>query len=88
MQTKFEETKTSIELIISDNGKGIPESELSKIYEPFFTTKRNKGGTGLGLHIVYNIITQLLKGTIQCSSSVKQGTTFYISFPLFTDTNL
>ena len=73
---------SQIEMSISDNGKGIKESETSKIFDPFYTTKRNRGGTGLGLHIVYNIVTQLFKGSIQCSSVPGEGTTFTISFPV------
>ncbi|MCU0547039.1 MAG: trifunctional serine/threonine-protein kinase/ATP-binding protein/sensor histidine kinase [Oscillatoriaceae cyanobacterium Prado104] len=65
----------------ADNGKGIPEENLNKIFEPFFTTKRAQGGTGLGLHIIYNLVTQKLKGTIQCQSQVGIGTKFIIQFP-------
>lgn len=65
----------------SDNGKGINSENLEKIFTPFFTTMRGKGGTGLGLHIVYNIVTQTLHGTIDCQSEPNQGTTFIISFP-------
>jgi two-component system, NtrC family, sensor kinase len=66
----------------SDNGKGINPEIISKIYDPFFTTKRGKGGTGLGLHMVHNIVTQTLKGTIRCESIVHQGTTFLITIPI------
>lgn len=69
-------------LIYSDDGKGIPTKHLSKIFEPFFTTKRGQGGTGLGLHIVYNIVTQNLKGDIKCSSQTSNGTSFTIRIPL------
>ncbi|MGL1891475.1 MAG: HAMP domain-containing histidine kinase [Spirochaetaceae bacterium] len=78
----LKEIDSTIELSISDNGKGIPESEISKVFDPFYTTKRHKGGTGLGLNIVYNIVTQLFKGTIKCSSVVGDGTIFTISFPI------
>jgi len=66
----------------SDNGKGIPKEYLNKIYEPFFTTKRNDGGTGLGLHIVYNIVTQKFGGTIECYSDLGKGVKFIIKMPL------
>jgi len=66
----------------SDDGKGIPKENLSKIFDPFYTTKRGKGGTGLGLHIVYNIVTQKLKGSIHCESELKKGTKFIIAFPI------
>ncbi len=65
----------------ADNGKGIPPENLSKIFEPFFTTKRGQGGTGLGLHIIYNLVTQKLNGTIICESQVDKGTRFTIEFP-------
>ncbi|MEG4404793.1 ATP-binding sensor histidine kinase [Microcoleus sp. MON2_D5] len=65
----------------ADNGKGIDPENLSKIFEPFFTTKRGQGGTGLGLHIIYNLVTQKLKGTINCTSQVNKGTKFMIEFP-------
>ena len=50
--------------------------------QPFFTTRRAEGGTGLGLHIIYNLVTQKLKGTIECNSTQGFGTTFTISIPL------
>jgi two-component system, NtrC family, sensor kinase len=71
----------SIIIVFSDDGVGIPEENLSKIYLPFFTTKRGAGGSGLGLNIVYNIVTQKLGGTIECRSTVGLGTTFIITIP-------
>jgi len=65
----------------SDNGKGIPEENLSKIFDPFFTTDKQEG-SGLGLHIVYNIITQKLKGTISCESKPGDGVVFKIKIPI------
>lgn len=67
-----------IELIFSDDGKGMDSKTLSKIYEPFFTLNRLEGGTGLGLSVVYSIITQQYQGTINCSSKLGKGTTFTI----------
>jgi signal transduction histidine kinase len=64
-----------------DDGCGIPPENLGKIFEPFFTTRRIHGGTGLGLHIVYNLITQKLKGTIRCESELNKGTTFILELP-------
>jgi signal transduction histidine kinase len=71
----------SIHFVFSDNGKGIKKEYLKKIYEPFFTTKRGHGGTGLGLHLVYNIVVNTLGGTIECASVEGKGTTFTIVFP-------
>ncbi|MAD90071.1 MAG: hypothetical protein CMK64_10230 [Pseudoalteromonas sp.] len=75
------DTKTEITILISDNGKGMTENVLDCIFDPFFTTNRENGGSGLGMHLVYNIVTQQLNGTINCSSIVNQGTQFIIKFP-------
>jgi signal transduction histidine kinase len=65
----------------SDNGSGMSEDVVQNIFEPFFTTNRQGGGTGLGLHIVFNLVTQKLNGTIRCESVLGQGTTFFIEIP-------
>ena len=65
-----------------DTGKGISENNLLKIYEPFFSTNKKQGGTGLGLNIVYNLVTNNLKGTIDCKSEENKGTTFIIKIPI------
>ena len=65
----------------SDDGKGISEAEARHVFDPFFTTNREKGGSGLGLHIVYNIVTQRLFGTIECESKPGSGASFLIVFP-------
>ena len=70
-----------IDLRFSDDGKGIPPSTLEKIFEPFFTTRRGAGGSGLGLHIVFNLVTQSLGGRISVDSTEGEGTTFHIRFP-------
>ncbi|MEG4026081.1 ATP-binding sensor histidine kinase [Microcoleus sp. S13C4] len=72
----------------ADEGKGIPPENLSKIFEPFFTTKRGQGGSGLGLHIVYNLVTQKLKGEIECLSEVGRGTKFIIKLPMQIDAQM
>lgn len=66
----------------ADDGRGISKENLSKIFDPFFTTKRGQGGSGLGLHIIYNLVTQKLGGTIRCESKVGQGTQFIIEAPV------
>ena len=66
----------------SDNGKGMDEETLKNMYNPFFTTKRGQGGTGLGMHIVYNLITQKLGGQISAESGIEEGTAFDIRVPL------
>ncbi|UCF91591.1 MAG: PAS domain S-box protein [Desulfobacterales bacterium] len=65
-----------------DNGRGISAEHVKKIYDPFFTTKRAQGGSGLGLHIVYNLVTRILQGQIECSSIPGKGTLFQIVIPL------
>jgi signal transduction histidine kinase len=76
--------KEERELILhyADDGKGIPKEILRSIFEPFFTTNRQGGGSGLGLHIVYNLVTRKLNGTIRCDSIVDQGTTFTMKIPI------
>ncbi|BBN83545.1 hypothetical protein PA25_35300 [Pseudoalteromonas sp. A25] len=64
----------------SDSGKGMDSETLSKVFEPFFTTHRG-AGTGLGMHIVYNIVTQKLKGKIECASEPGKGCVFTIMLP-------
>lgn len=70
-----------VQLIYVDNGKGIPPENLDKIFEPFYTTRRGRGGTGLGLHILYNLVTQKLGGTVRCESAPGQGTSFTLLLP-------
>jgi signal transduction histidine kinase len=65
----------------SDNGKGITEEHLAKIFDPFYTTGRSLGGSGLGLNIVYNLATQKLGGQIKVDSTPGQGTTFTVICP-------
>jgi signal transduction histidine kinase len=64
-----------------DNGRGMDESVRSRIFEPFFTTRRGQGGSGLGMHIVYNLVTQSLQGSIECVSAPGQGVLFRIVLP-------
>jgi signal transduction histidine kinase len=59
----------------------MPEAVRRRIFEPFFTTRRGSGGSGLGLHIVYNLATQILGGSIECDSVPGQGTRFTLQFP-------
>jgi signal transduction histidine kinase len=66
----------------SDDGRGIPKEHLAKIFDPFFTTRRGQGGSGLGLHIIYNLVTQKLAGTIRCESEMGRGTRFIIEVPV------
>ena len=78
---EFKLEQEQLLLQYSDNGKGIKPEHLNQIFDPFFTTNRSQGGAGLGLHIVYNLVTQKFKGSIQCESQVGVGTTFIIKLP-------
>lgn len=69
-------------IVISDNGVGMPNHVLKKIFDPFFTTKLGKGGSGLGMHIVYNFVTGLLGGDIKILSSEGSGTKVNIILPV------
>lgn len=68
-----------IELVYRDDGCGMDENTMSRIYEPFFTTNRAAGGSGLGLSIVYSIVTQQYEGSIRCISKQGEGTAFIIN---------
>ena len=70
-----------VEIIFADNGAGMTPDVQRQAFDPFFTTRRNEGGTGLGLHIVYNLVTQQLGGRILLESRQGQGTTFRIIMP-------
>jgi len=78
----IEQTEGKLILNYSDNGQGIAEENQLRVFTPFFTTRRGQGGTGLGLHIVYNLVTQKLKGSINCISSPGVGTTLTITLPI------
>ncbi|MBD1584630.1 two-component regulator propeller domain-containing protein [Pseudoalteromonas sp. S16_S37] len=69
-----------VKWVFADTGKGMDSETLSKVFEPFFTTHRATG-TGLGMHIVYNIVTQKLKGKIECESVPNNGCVFTIMLP-------
>ncbi|GAA4019820.1 PAS domain S-box protein [Actimicrobium antarcticum] len=74
-----------IELMVSDDGAGIPAANLDRIFDPFFTTKLGAGGSGLGLHITHNLVTGILGGRIQVRSqcgAVGSGTTFILTLPM------
>ncbi len=70
-----------IEIIFADDGAGMTPDVQRQAFDPFFTTRRNDGGTGLGLHIVYNLVTQQLGGRMMLESRLGQGTTFRIIMP-------
>ncbi|SIN69254.1 sensor histidine kinase [Halodesulfovibrio marinisediminis] len=65
-----------------DNGKGMTPEQRQRVFEPFFTTKMGSGGSGLGMHIVWNLIKHKLNGVIECQSEPGQGARFIITFPI------
>lgn len=75
-------TDKGIVISVQDNGKGIPENLHKKVFEPFYTTARDKGGTGLGLNILYNLVRQKFKGEIGLKSSPGEGTTVTVCIPV------
>jgi signal transduction histidine kinase len=79
------ESPGNVEIIIQDNGQGIPEDNLDKLFTPFFTTKKIGQGTGLGLALVYSLV-KIHKGQIIVKSNADPakgltGTTFNITLP-------
>ena len=71
-----------VEIEFADDGIGMSADVQHRAFEPFFTTRRNRGGTGLGLHIVYNLVTRQLGGRLRLESRLGRGSTFRIRLPL------
>lgn len=78
---RLSQLEEQVRIEFEDNGHGIREDNLKQIFEPFFTTRRHSGGSGLGLHIIYNMVSQTLHGSISCDSEVGRGTLFVITIP-------
>lgn len=70
-----------VRMEVRDTGQGIPPEHLERIFDPFFTTARSAGSTGLGMHIVHNLVTAKLGGRIAVSSERGQGTVVQVDFP-------
>ena len=70
-----------VEITVADDGVGMDEATKAHAFDPFFTTRRNRGGTGLGLHIIHSLITQSLGGRITMDSAPSRGTVFRIVIP-------
>lgn len=79
---KVEQQGEELLIDYSDNGRGIPPEILPRIFDPFVTSKRGQGGSGLGTHIIYNLVVQLLRGRINCISEPEQGAQFHIRLPI------
>ena len=76
-----------IEMRVSDNGKGIAPEMLDKVFDPFVTTRRGQGGTGLGLNIVFNLMAKQFGGTVTVASVLGQGACFTLRMPSVTPAN-
>lgn len=72
----------AVSLEIADNGRGVPAEVKLRIFDPFFTTRRGSGGSGLGLHIVYNLTTQRFGGSIAVEDAAPSGARFRVVLPL------
>ncbi|MBL7863960.1 MAG: tetratricopeptide repeat protein [Cyclobacteriaceae bacterium] len=75
-------TSTHLQIIVKDNGDGVPQNILDKIFQPFFTTKPAGQGTGLGLSMSYDIITKVHGGTIDVDTKAGEGSSFIITIPI------
>ena len=81
MEIRCQARGNEVEIRLRDDGVGMPEEVRARVFDPFFTTRRNEGGTGLGLHIVYNLVTQKLGGRIQIESIPGEGTEVILRLP-------
>jgi signal transduction histidine kinase len=84
IKISYQHTDSHLEITFQDNGIGMEAMVLKNIFEPFYTTNRKEGGTGLGLSVVYNLVTQTFLGTISCHSKPNELTKFTINIPLNT----
>jgi signal transduction histidine kinase len=76
------EQNNNLVINYSDDGRGLEEGTLERHFDAFFTTRRGKGGSGLGTHIMYNLVTQTLGGDIQASSPPDEGLKYKITIPV------
>jgi signal transduction histidine kinase len=70
------------EVEVADDGGGMTQEVLHRAFEPFYTTTRGQGGSGLGLHIVHNIVTELLRGEVALQTTLGEGTRASVRFPM------
>jgi signal transduction histidine kinase len=83
IETKLSQSRNKVLIKVKDNGIGIPEENMPKLFEPFFSTKKKGKGVGLGLSVVYGII-QEHGGSIRVESKVGEGSTFKVKIPIGT----
>ena len=70
-----------VRITYRDDGAGMPPEVAARVFEPFYTTRRGSGGTGLGMHIVWNLVTQALGGKIALATAPGEGVQFTITLP-------
>lgn len=81
LRIEVEQRGDKVHLEYSDDGKGMPQENVSRVFDPFFTTRRGSGGSGLGMHIVFNLVTQQMGGKIKLRSDLGKGTHVEILIP-------
>ncbi|MFG1488268.1 HAMP domain-containing sensor histidine kinase, partial [Oceanospirillum sp. HFRX-1_2] len=86
IKISISENPQGLNICYEDNGSGMNANDLKKIFEPFHTSKRNSGCTGLGMHIVFNQVSQALNGSIQAESEPGQGLKINIQLPPLPET--
>ncbi|HEA18268.1 MAG TPA: HAMP domain-containing sensor histidine kinase [Pseudoalteromonas prydzensis] len=82
IEITVERNESSLLINYYDNGIGVDKSIKKRIFDPFVTTKRGEGGSGLGMHLVYNLVTQALGGSVYFDDQSSKGTRFIITLPL------
>ena len=82
LHISYSGTKDSLKIVIKDSGCGIESDKINRIFDPFYTTNRAKGGSGLGMNIVYNLVTQKLNGNIFVKDKQENGALFIIECPI------
>ncbi|MGS2721439.1 ATP-binding protein [Paraglaciecola aestuariivivens] len=80
---KVEAKNNNVQLFYKDDGCGLSKQAMSKLFDPFYTTKRGEGGSGLGTHLVYNLVVKGLGGKITPSSELGKGLAYHIEFPIY-----
>ena len=75
------QVRDDVDIFVSDDGVGMSDEIQRRAFDPFFTTRRGEGGTGLGLHIIFNLVTQQLGGRLAFESRLGWGTRFRITLP-------
>jgi signal transduction histidine kinase len=81
VRVTMQRLRDEVEIRVHDNGTGIPEDHLGRVFEPFFTTKPTGEGTGLGLSLAYDIVTQGHRGSLAAESGIDGGTVLRMLLP-------